>query len=161
MLYQRQRQFARSLGRTPMTDVTRVFNAASFALQCIEHRGHALYKVWTWPLGQQCVGMDVVLRSTTGMVPAASSITQSCQLQRLESMPQPIWILGNCSRELLCSVNSRTLSAGQQIRLDHGDVVEICLTRFKVCIRDACDFESLYKTEAISLSAENSVSTFR
>ena len=117
-----------------MTDMTHIANAAGLELHGRTHRGLALDAVWIWPVGGQSVGMDVVLACIATVQVDDDDTTRYCKLQRLGADDQPIWLLGNGSRDLVCSVNARTLSAGQQVRLDHGDVIEIGFTRFEVCL---------------------------
>lgn len=119
-----------------MNALSKPIHTHGMALLALEHHGQSCDAVWVWPQGAQSVGLHAVLQTMEleGVSTDASEpdVRRHCMLQRVGTPAQPIWLLGNVSREVLCSVNLRTLSAGQQVRLAHGDLIEIGLTRFEV-----------------------------
>ncbi|RFO96241.1 hypothetical protein DIC66_14690 [Rhodoferax lacus] len=110
-------------------------NAAQrLELLVLQHRGQEVDFSWQWPPGASLVSLDHVLSALEGVEPTFLAQVQSCILQRTGTVQQPVWCLGNRSADLVCSVNAQVLAAGSQLRLDHGDEIEIGLLRLLVCL---------------------------
>ena len=122
-----------------------------FALHGLGHRGDTFDFVWTWPAGARTVNLAAVLQTSSLSDEALLGALQSCNLHQMGDDKQPIWVLGNSSRDVLCSVNSRTLSAGQQVRLEHGDHIEVGLTRFQVRMLEGTQSAIKPAPEAVEL----------
>lgn len=108
--------------------------APQLRLFALQHHGHPVEFVWEWPQVAVKAGFDLIL---SGLQPADAQVlaqVRYCVLQRMGPERQPFWLLGNSSREVVCSVNGKLLAAGSQIRLDHGDEIELGLTRFVVSL---------------------------
>lgn len=102
-----------------------------FALQ---DQGQARDGVWQWPGTAFKVSLDAVLAGLGARDAHTLAHTRYCTLERMGSATQAFWLLGNSSHQLVCSVNQRLLMAGSQIRLDHGDAIEVGLTRMVVSL---------------------------
>jgi hypothetical protein len=113
--------------------------AASLQLLGLQHQGCHIDFSWQWPDACSEAGFDAILGGLEGVHAGLLTQARSCSLQRVGPVDQPIWILTNSGHDLVCSVNQRTLSAGSQVRLDHGDEIELGLTRLAVYLEDMAD----------------------
>lgn len=107
---------------------------ASLQLWALQHQGRPVDFRWHWPAASRKVGFDEILSGLHGVAPDLLAQAHACSLQSVGPVEQPVWILGNSSHELVCSVNQQMLTAGSQLRLDHGDAIELGLTRLVVSL---------------------------
>lgn len=117
-----------------MSLIERNTSVPFFELFGLQHKGQALNFVWTWPSQVIKAGFDDILRALDHLHVEAAWLVHAryCTVERAGSSVHPIWILSNSSHEMVCSVNQSILLAGSQVRLDHGDEIELGLTRFMV-----------------------------
>jgi hypothetical protein len=114
---------------SPMPDTDTSPGLKLFALQ---HQGQPQDFVWKWQGPFIKTGFDNVFAAMGVTDVQLLAHARYCTLERMGSTAQPVWLLGNSSHEMVCSVNQRVLSAGSQMRLTHGDSIELGLTRFVV-----------------------------
>ncbi len=107
----------------------------------LQHRGQEVNHSWSWPAdgppapnSLMQTGMDTVLADVPGLDAATLAQASLCTLQRMGTPAQPVWMVGNSGHSLACSLNGTVLAAGSQMRLDHGDVIELGLTSLLVSL---------------------------
>jgi hypothetical protein len=100
----------------------------------LQHQGRAFSFSWQWTGATGKVGLDAVLAGVDHANTELLLQAQHCTLQQAGPAAQPVWLLGNSSQTLVCSVNQQALEPGSQVRLDHGDEIELGLTRFAVSL---------------------------
>lgn len=105
---------------------------SEFQLTDLRHRGLALDLRWAWRDGPDIQGLDSVLQG--GISPPFAGIGDlaSVTLHRGGPDGRSGWWVSNQGGTLACAVNGRLLDPGDQQRLDHGDVIEVGLTRLRV-----------------------------
>lgn len=118
-----------------MNDVSTITPIHSLELIGLQHHGQVLEFFWVWPGAAIQVGFDQVMSAVPGIDTALLGHLRQCSLHRAGSALQPLWLLDNTSDEIVCSVNHRSVMVGQQIRLGHGDEIEIGLTRLRVALQ--------------------------
>ena len=106
--------------------------APTLKIFALQHQGQAQDLVWSSPEHSAKVAFDEILSCLGAVDEHTLTHARYCTLERMGSALQPVWLLGNSSHEIVCSVNQRVLAAGSQIRLDHGDEIELGLTRLVV-----------------------------
>ena len=101
----------------------------------LQHHGQDVDYAWQWPTGTSVVGFDTILSGLGRLAVPAPNRTLPCSLRRVGAPEQPLWLLVNSSPELVCTVNNQLLAFGSQLRLDHGDEIELGLTRMVVSLQ--------------------------
>lgn len=120
----------------------------SLELLVLQHHGQDVDYVWTCPAHITECGLDKVLEGLGSADPGLLTMLRSCILQRMGSQ-QPIWVLGNTSPRLACSVNRKRLTLESHVRLDHGDEIEVALTRMVVSLAPAQDSTASVLLQAV------------
>jgi hypothetical protein len=100
----------------------------------LQYQGRAIDLTWQWPDQAFKVGFDAILGNLEDVDPDMLLHARYCSVQRAGTHNQPVWLLSNSSHEIVCSVNQHVLAAGSQLRLAHGDEIELGLTRFVVSL---------------------------
>ena len=100
----------------------------------LQYQGRPIDLIWQWPDQAFKVGFDTILGAVDDMDPTLLLHARYCSVQRAGSHNQPVWLLGNSSHEIVCSVNQHVLAAGSQLRLAHGDEIELGFARFVVSL---------------------------
>jgi hypothetical protein len=100
----------------------------------LQHHGQDVDYSWPWPAGASESGFDAILSGLDGAGAPAPNRSLRCSLRRVGASEQPVWLLVNSNPELVCTVNNQLLSFGSQMRLDHGDEIELGLTRLVVSL---------------------------
>ena len=100
----------------------------------LQHQGQDVDFSWQWPAGASEAGFDTILKGVEGAGVQAPHHTVQCSVRRAGAPEQPVWLLVNNSPELVCTVNHRLLDCGSQLRLDHGDEIELGLTHMVVSL---------------------------
>lgn len=103
----------------------------------LQHRGQEVDFSWQWPNTLSHTGLDAILANVDDMEPGFLQHAQLCTLQRLGSEQHAAWVLVNGCTDLVCSVNAHVLAAGSEVRLQHGDEIEIGLTRLLISLETA------------------------
>lgn len=120
-------------------------SAQLLELFVLQHRGQEVNHSWSWPEDRSMgldassqVGFDTILDGVEGLDDATLQQAASCTLQRMGSPQQAVWVIGNgmgnSGHTLACSVSGSPLAAGNQLRLAHGDEIELGLTRLLVSL---------------------------
>lgn len=108
---------------------------AMFQLRMLQHRGQDLDVVWTWPMYMERVEFTSVMLVFSGVDDALLQQAMHCSLQCAGDPDHPTWWIVTNHTEVLCAINGIPLGLGQLQRLDHGDVIELGLSRFMVNLR--------------------------
>ena len=121
----------------------------SVELFVLQHRGQEVNHCWEWTQGPDTqtlpmlrpahqfptqVGFDTILSGVPGLDADTLQQAAFCTLHRMGSPQQAVWVMGNSGHSLACSVNARMLATGSQLRLEHGDEIELGLTRLLVSL---------------------------
>ena len=109
-------------------------SAPQLELLNLQYQGRAIDWSWQWPDKAFKLGFDTILGNLEDVDPDMLLHARYCGVQRAGSHNQPVWLLSNSSHEIVCSVNQHVLAAGSQLRLAHGDEVELGLARFVVSL---------------------------
>lgn len=117
-----------------MSNALTVQPSQRLVLLDFQHQGQALSFTWQWPGAAGKVGLDAVLADAQHVDAELLLQARHCTVQQVGPQAQPVWLLGNSSQTLVCSVNQQVLAPGSQVRLDHGDEIELGLTRFAVSL---------------------------
>jgi predicted component of type VI protein secretion system len=126
-----------------MSRIDPTLSAPSLELFGLQHRSCTIDFSWQWPGALSKAGFDEILIGLEGVDPDVLMQARSCSLQRVGPLDQPVWILSNSSPDLVCTVNQRVLATGSQVRLDHGDEIELGLTRFAVYLERSADLPGM------------------
>jgi hypothetical protein len=100
----------------------------------LQYQGQPIDLIWQWPDQAFKVGFDTILGDVDDVDPTLLLHARYCSVQRAGSHNQPVWLLSNSSHEIVCSVNQHMLAAGSQLRLAHGDEIELGFARFVVSL---------------------------
>jgi hypothetical protein len=100
----------------------------------LQYQGRANDFIWQWPDQAFMVGFDTILGNLEDADPGMLQQACYCKVQRAGAHHQPVWLLSNSSHEIVCSVNQHVLAAGSQLRLAHGDEIELGFARFVVSL---------------------------
>jgi type VI secretion system protein ImpM len=106
--------------------------APEFRLLGLQHCGMALELQWAWPDGSDIQGLEGILHEGISPLFARSDDLASVTLHRGGPDGRSGWWMSNQGGTLACAVNGRLLDQGGQQRLDHGDEIEVGLTRLRV-----------------------------
>ncbi len=109
-------------------------SAPQLELLDLQYQGRAIDWSWQWPDHAFKLGFDAILGNLEEADPDLLLHARYCSVQRAGSYHQPVWLLSNSSHEMVCSVNQHVLAVGSQLRLAHGDQVELGLARFVVSL---------------------------
>ncbi len=100
----------------------------------LQHHGQSVDFSWQWPAGAVEVGFDRILNGLEQAgLPVLNGPLQ-CSLRCAGTPEQPVWRLVNSNPALACTVNQERLTCGSQLRLNHGDEIELGLTRMVVSL---------------------------
>ncbi len=108
--------------------------APQLELLGLQYQGRAIDWCWQWPDQAFKVGFDTILANLEDAGPDMLLHARYCSVQRAGPHHQPVWLFSNSSHDMVCSVNQHVLAAGSQLRLAHGDEIELGLTRFVVSL---------------------------
>ena len=100
----------------------------------LQYQGREIDLSWQWPDHAFKVGFDAILGGLDGVDLDLLLHARYCNVQRTGTHNQPVWLLSNSSHEIVCSVNQHVLAAGSQLRLAHGDEIELGFARFVVAL---------------------------
>ena len=100
----------------------------------LQYQGRAIDLIWQWPEQAFKVSFDTILGNLEDANPGMLQQACYCSVQRAGNHHQPVWLLSNSSHEIVCSVNQQVLAAGSQLRLAHGDEIELGFARFVVSL---------------------------
>ena len=100
----------------------------------LQYQGREIDLCWQWPDQAFKVGFDTILGSVADVDPDLLLHARYCSVHRAGTHNQPVWLLSNSSHEIVCSVNQHVLAAGSQLRLTHGDEIELGFARFVVAL---------------------------
>jgi hypothetical protein len=117
-----------------------------------EHQGQLKRSVWNWPEGASKVRFDDILNGMGVVSMKTHFHARHCSLVRAGSLMHPMWLLANTGREMVCTVNQGILPAGSQVRLDHGDEIELGLTRLMVSLGASVETPKVANSNAERLS---------
>lgn len=113
------------------------------------HHGQSSDLRWRWPgsvvqadastsaaqpdpgMGRR-IGLDQVLCLLEGRNSLTPSPLRFTSLHYTGTTMQAIWWLTHSSHEMVCHINGKALGAGEQVRLNEGDFIEIGMTRLDV-----------------------------
>ena len=100
----------------------------------LQYQGREIDLSWQWPEQAFKVGFDTILGGVADVDPDLLLHARYCNVHRAGTHNQPVWLLSNSSHEIVCSVNQHVLAAGSQLRLSHGDEIELGFARFVVAL---------------------------
>lgn len=109
-----------------------VLPAQQLEVIVLQHHGQKVDFSWQWPAGVSEVGFDRILNGFAGL-PVLNGPLQF-SLRCAGTPEQPLWLLVNSNPTLACTVNHERLTCGTQLRLNHGDEIELGLTRMVVSL---------------------------
>lgn len=102
----------------------------------LQHRGLAFDFQWAWPVGARMQWLDDVLRKIVPAGPERRDGLVAYSLLRSGPDDQPVWWLTNHGSKMTCAINGSIVSCSSQQRLNHGDQIEIGITRLRVIMGD-------------------------
>ena len=100
----------------------------------LQYQGREIDLCWQWPDQAFKVGFETILGGVADVDPDLLLHARYCNVHRVGTHNQPVWLLSNSSHEIVCSVNQHVLAAGSQLRLAHGDEIELGFARFVVAL---------------------------